>query len=320
MAGIVGNLDSGVLDNVKNNISVEINMGTNKTLGGLVATSAGTTKILNSSNHATVMNLKTTTSNKVIIGGIIGKPSGDIFVKNSYNEGELKNGWRIGGISSGVITASSHLIIDTCHNSANITSNPVGPSGENIHIGGLVGLVWESSTSASVYIINSYNSGEIKTTDQKDAGGLVGGVTTNANAFVYNSYNAGKITGQGNGTYAAGILNYSGTTSRQFVSNNVFNYGDVSGTGKAYTIGNLATTTYTISNTYYNELTEASNKTVGTGINIEYFNNQEFVDILNSNISTINLDASSSKKLSTDYGVTLCQWKLGDKGYPEIDC
>ena len=26
-----------------------------------------------------------------------------------------------------------------------------------------------------------------------------------------------------------------------------------------------------------------------------------------------------SGKLATDYGISLCEWKLGDKGYPELD-
>ena len=58
---------------------------------------------------------------------------------------------------------------------------------------------------------------------------------------------------------------------------------------------------------------------VNRRISNEYFNSQEFVDLLNSNISTIDLDSSNSKKLATDYGISLCEWKLGDKGYPELD-
>lgn len=320
MAGIVGMIESGVIDGIKNKVVVEIDSGSGNTIGGITAISTGNSKILNSSNHAIVMNLNTTSANKVIIGGIVGKAEGEMIVRNTFNAGELKNGWRLGGISSGVISGSSHLIIDTCYNTANITSNPIAPSGENMHVGGLVGLLWNSSYSSTVHVINSYNTGTIKSTTQKDVAGLIGAVTTGGNAYIINSYNAGKTIGQNTNSYSSGIVNYSGSTSRELLINNVFNYGEITGTGKVYGIGNITTTTYTISNTYYNELLSPSSKTIGTAVNTEYFNSQEFVDLLNSNINTIDLDNESSKKLATDYSVSLCNWVLGDKGYPVLDC
>ena len=44
--------------------------------------------------------------------------------------------------------------------------------------------------------------------------------------------------------------------------------------------------------------------------------NQTFVTLLNSNKSSITLTDIDSR-LS---GYTLCNWKLGTSGYPELDC
>ena len=321
VAGIVGYMDTSVLNNLTNRVSVEINASSNTALGGLVGYSIGTSKILNSSNHATVMSSNTTSTNKNIIGGIIGNNRGQMLIKNSYNTGELRNAWRLGGISAGAITNESYLVIDRCYNTGNIISNPVAPSGENMHLGGLVGLVWVSSgDKSSVYIINSYNTGNVTTTPNKDAGGLVGAVTSEASAYIFNSYNSGKITGEQSGTYAAGILNYSGNSSNLFVAKNIFNYGKVSGKNASYSVGQL-TNSISFLNVYYNNANTGSNKTGSiTGMKASAFNTQSFVDTLNNNLSTIDLDNDSPIKLATDYEVSLCQWILGDKGYPELTC
>ena len=321
MAGIVGYMSSSELYNLKNKVNVSINTTANTAVGGVASYSIGTSKILNCSNHATVMNLNSDTAIKSYIGGVIGNNRGQMLIKNSYNAGELKNGWRLGGISSAVITNESYLVIDDCYNTGNITGNSVVASNENIHLGGLVGLVWASSgEKVSLYIINSYNTGNVTTIPKKDVGGIIGAVTTEASAYIFNSYNSGTISGSESGTYAAGISNYSGNSSNLFLLKNVFNYGKVSGKTSSYSIGQFSNS-YSFLNVYYNNAYTGANKTTGiTGMKASAFNSQSFVDTLNDNLSTIDLDNDSPLKLSTDYGVSLCQWILGDKGYPELAC
>lgn len=319
---IVGLLEDGVIDKVQNHVSVTYDSASaDSSVAGLVANATGNSKILSSSNHAVVKVLDTTASNRTVIGGLVANASGTLLVRDSYNAGDVLNGWRAGGIAGGVITAKATLIVDRCYNYAQIKGNLITGSGENIHVGGIVGLVWGPSGSTTVaYIINSYNLGDVTAIYSRDSGGLIGSIATRGSGYAINSYNAGKITGQNTGTMAAGLMNFSASGAIKYVLDNTFNYGSVKGKKNSYSIGYLASNSYVISNTYYNNAITGSSKTVGTGMAVADFNSQSFADQLNANTASVLLDTEFGIKLASDYGVSLCKWDLGIKGYPELKC
>ena len=319
---IVGLLEDGVIDKVQNHVSVTYDSASDdSSVAGLVANATGNSKILSSSNHAVIKVLNTTASNRTVIGGLVANASGTLLVRDSYNAGDVLNGWRAGGIAGAVITTKATLIVDKCYNYAQVKGNLTTGSGENIHVGGIVGLVWGPSGNNTVaYIINSYNLGDITAICLRDSGGLIGAVATGGSGYAINSYNAGNITGQNTGTMAAGLMNFSAAGSIKYVLDNTFNYGSVKGKKNSYGIGYLASNSYVITNTYYNNAVTGSNKTVGTGMAVADFNSQSFADQLNANTTSVLLDTEFGIKLASDYGVSLCKWDLGIKGYPELKC
>ena len=101
--------------------------------------------------------------------------------------------------------------------------------------------------------------------------------------------------------------------------NNIYNAGNVS----KYGIGDLGTNnTINIKNAYYKndtikKGTNLSNDSeLTTGKSESEMKSQSFVTLLNTNKSSIDLNSVDSD-LS---GYTLCDWKLGSSGYPELDC
>ncbi len=96
--------------------------------------------------------------------------------------------------------------------------------------------------------------------------------------------------------------------------------GTLSGVTGNYGLGNLGTNTQFngITNVYHLSDYTTSNLSVEgvTTKSIDDMKSQAFVDLLNSNKNAISLSSIDSSL--SEY--TLCNWKLGNSGYPELAC
>jgi len=322
MGGVVGLLDNGVVDNVVNKVNVvyrATNSTRNYNIGGIVSVPHQTSKIMNSGNFGEISSLDNTASNRTYLGGVVATFYDNLIISNCHNSGKISNGWRSGGIIASVALPDSVLVIDRCFNTGNITGLTKADAGHS-HTGGIIGLLWNpsSATSAKVYMTNCYNTGAITNNFVRDASGLIGDIASYSKAYVFNSYNVGTITGNVSETNAAGIAVVGSSYNTKFVTNNVFNYGNVSGKKYSHGIGAIYNTDYQVTNTYYKNNVSASNVSIGTAMAAADFNKQDFVNKLNTNVNNINLD-SYNIPLDNLYKSTLCKWKLGPNGYPILD-
>ena len=265
------------------------------------------------------------------IGGLIGllyNQNEISIITNSYNSGEIVNGNRVGGL---IGELSSGIIIDKCYNSGNIdVTNEIYISMSQI--GGLIGAADSYSFFHPADIImNSYNTGNI-TANNKNVTYIVGLMQNlHSNKLILlNSYNSGNLDLQSNiGTsVVSGLVlsNFKGLENQSSeknvnILNSVYNIGTVNGiiTYK-YGLGyfDVTTTTNDIKNTYYENSVSASNVTGigGTPMSLNDMKLESFVTQLNTNKNTI--DLSSIDSSLSEY--TLCNWKLGNSGYPELAC
>ena len=125
-----------------------------------------------------------------------------------------------------------------------------------------------------------------------------------------------------NGT-TTDVLNANGILFSQEKSttlNNVYNVGSLNSKKDNYIIGNkYPNATVIYKNVYYlNSLsgTKPDDTTNVIGKSESEMKNVTFVNTLNTNKSSIDLSSIDSR-LS---GYTLCDWKLGTSGYPELNC
>ena len=166
-------------------------------------------------------------------------------------------------------------------------------------------------------IMNSSNYGEVNSGGS--SGGIIGYVgghawDTNISVSILNCANFGKINSQLRD--GGGIIGLQGTTcTENYVSiKNTYNTGNVTGKTFGNIIGTISyadgqTDTKTeFENVYYTEepLLGKGSLTSGEATlkSQDEIKSQSFVDLLNQNIG----ENSDWKK-----------WKLGEKGYPEID-
>jgi hypothetical protein len=163
-----------------------------------------------------------------------GRSSVSLFAGLTY--GEIKNLGREGGSITGNNTAyASGLVLSV--NKKGKLKNCYNSSSINIltFAGGLV----NSTSGNDIIIENCYNTGEI-TVATEGAAGLNGTCLWNGGSVtIINSYNTGRIKSQ----YAAGSLMYelnNANGNEQTVTlNNVFNFGDMNITNLENRIGSL---------------------------------------------------------------------------------
>lgn len=325
ISGIVGKMTNGTIDNVENNSTVLLDCGSagGMQIAGIVNVTNGDSQILNSRNTAKINVNDKTTNNTSSVGGIVSSSNGTLLIRNTFNSGEVSNGWRTGGIEGVISTNGAIVIMDKCYNTGKILKERGTNTSQSTYTAGLVGLVWADANQANyLYVINSYNNGEINSAITKNNSGLIGAVASRSSGYVVNSYNSGEVISTSSTSYASGIFTHSAAQTKKSYINNVFNYGSLSGTTHLYGIAYVAGSAYTINKAYYlDNVSTGSNKTnVTTSKTADEFNTQEFTDTLNSNLSNVNLDTLGTIKLATKYGVSLCPWKLGELGYPELEC
>ena len=164
----------------------------NETVGGIAGTTKNKGTIENCVNYGSV---KTTATDKGIIGGIVGKCLKPIT--NCVNYGTVN-----GANTTGGIAGSCNSAITNCYNYGEV-------NGTSWLIGGIAG-------SADAEVTNCTNRGNITST-----GDCVGGIVGSAKAKVSGCNNYGTIKGTGR---SGGIAYYSSSTI-----DNCVNYGDVIG-------------------------------------------------------------------------------------------
>ena len=331
VGGIIGYTNGNIEINNSHNIgNVTSNGEKCVVIGGLIAY-AQKKVIINSSYNS---------NNKIEInpngfnawglnGGLIGwlyNKDEISIIKNSYNTGEIINGTRVGGTIGHL---SSGIIMDKCYNAGNINvKNEKWTDGT--HVGGLVSNAngFYFVTKQDI-IINSFNSGNIIIYDNNST--TINGIVSSSwskNLILLNSYNVGNINLQSNSSRdrSSGVINSSSRNSQSTANNinilnNVYNLGKIIGTEpQKYSFGYFDpnTTTNDIKNVYYLDYDNIPGSNVisyGMSKTIEQMKSQSFVDELNNNIKSINLEEIDP--LLKDY--TLVNWKLGEDGYPTLD-
>ena len=160
----------------------------------------------------------------MITGGIAGATFGNITA--CYVTGEIKCDvtlWSmVGGITG---NARIGLQIAECSNSANITINNLGETGQAV-VAGIIGN--SELTDTDVEINKCYNSGNIYGYSEKNTV-FVGGIATILrNGKIMNCYNTGKIEGKGtNSTYIGGILGNTTADNENNEIRNCYNIGEI---------------------------------------------------------------------------------------------
>ena len=166
-------------------------------------------------------------------------------------------------------------------------------------------------------IINSFNYAEVNS-NKGTSGGIIGcvgghGWDNNISVEIFNSGNLGKVNAtQGK---SGGIIGSQGTTCKEnYVSiKNTYNVGNITGETVGNIIGEIDNDSRTETKTELENVYYTAEPSLGKGnltsgeatLNSQNeIKSQTFVDLLNQNIG----ENSDWKK-----------WKLGEKGYPEIE-
>ena len=180
--------------------------------GGLVEEVTGILKIRNSHVGGKI-------SSEYGSAGLVAEIAGTVTIDDSYNAADLFTQTAYaGGLASHIKTSYapySSLNIGNSYNTGNVVANAKSA--------GLVGLIERSSTNnmTVVNIINSYNTGDIT---GNYAGGLVGS-SENSKFSLVQSYNAGDVSTTQSDAYAGGLV---GTIDGEGVVANNYNLGKVS--------------------------------------------------------------------------------------------
>ena len=170
-------------------------------------------------------------------GGIVAHTNQNITINNVHVSGKVES---TSGVAGGIVGISNAgLTITNCSNNSDVKSPTVA--------GGV--CYGSNNSSASVIIINSYNTGKIESTNNK-----VGGIVGNCGDFVYNCYNTGNVISS---SLAGGIGDSSSII-------NSYNTGNVESTGNM--AAGIGLTASIIINCYNNGEITGKNET--TGINI----------------------------------------------------
>ena len=341
IGGLVGYSQGPLtIEDSENDGKVILNTSLDNTLsvGGIVGQITAEANIENCKNNNEIK-IDRTNFDKFVsynIGGIVGLNRGNTTIIKSTNNGNITNGTYIGGIVGYSNIKNSILTIDKCVNNGLIDNYNLSftdsTRSPNTETGGIAGYI--SYTKG--IIINTQNYGEIRGFDSSS--GIIG--LSFDNIAIINCNNLGDLYNNtvsnsskksvilGLGFFSAAINNYGGTLENPYTVkayiNNAFNTGNTHGI-----IANFDTkiSEYTnfikdINNIYY--LTGSANSATNDDSSYKkYFSekteldmkSQSFVDELNNNIKSINLEEIDP--ILKDY--TLVNWKLGENGYPTLN-
>lgn len=198
--GLFGHIMNASINNLNINGDIMVNSSTSSAMrvGGIVGFAEGSSNINNCRNACNIIGNYFQQSS---VGGILGRYenfgtlSSHILINNCYNEGSVQKGNYVGGIigkcSDNFGTTS--VIIRTCVNDGVITafarSGSVGTDGES---GGIIG----TSYKVNLRLIECANTDTVKSPgyhQSAKAGGLVGNVFGCDSIYIINCYNSGTI-------------------------------------------------------------------------------------------------------------------------------
>ncbi len=221
----VANAYAGTIESCTNAVALTSTKDVAGILGGQVFKSTGEVKITSCKNNAAVK----TTGNSSVAAGIaaVSNNGPSLAISNCENSGAIESAKTAAG---GIVgkTGGNALTVKGCSNKGTVTVGGTGVAG------GLVAKI--EGGKGSVVVSNSYNAGEIKSSNTGAAtGGLVGQSVTSTNSVkVSNNFNAGKITvADGENAKAGAVFGYisasgAGTTTAENVS---YLKGDLKGVG-----------------------------------------------------------------------------------------
>ena len=263
--GIVGECSGGYVSNCTNSahVSASATYTINTYAGGLIGFARGTT-ITNSCNSGSI-SASSTGNYASYSGGLVGYAfSGDstVNITNSYNSGNVSTSDTNQAYSGGLIgSAELKITIEDSYNNSSVSA-----TGKSARSGGLVGMGIHTITiigsynngsviaignyassgglvgyAGGVIITNSYNSGNVSTsdtTDQSYSGGLVG---YTGDATITNSYNSGNVSLSTKDTSYASSGGLVGQVYHfgVVIITNSYNIGNVSATGQNAHSGGL---------------------------------------------------------------------------------
>ncbi len=328
IVGIVADNTTLKIDNCHNYGTLTQTLGGGY-IGGLIGRDNGSlSKIIVTNSHNAGEIISNNEIERAInLGGIIGRSYGSITIDNSYNSGNIINNKKtyeanqslsLGGLIGNNNTYEGKSAIAVITNSYNTGSI----SGGN-RVGGLIGC---NTENAVAIIDGSTNHGKISSdviagTNASVAGGLVG-YNNNSNIYILNSYNTGNISNPTSNSY--GINSVENTVN---IINNVYNIGTLEGKTK-YELGFInSDMTYSINNFYYKNDSgiKGSNITDNEiiGMSSTEMTNKTFTDTLNNNINSINLseifkDESNEVKEIIN-NIKLIDWIQSEEGYPVLN-
>ncbi len=222
IGGIVGNNIAGTVNNCRNNK----NLKSSKTLGGIVGINESNATVEFCENYGEIIGNQS--SYQVSQGGIVGNLSGG-NIQECTNNGIISINSNFNYIGGIVGTASGDAFIKNCNNKGNITCT----TNESPTIGGIAGdVLYTSSYETTKYIIGCYNDGNITIdSSSKEAlttsGGIAGKVRSTAEkTIIKDCYNIGNIDGVG--TTAGGIVGETLTTNAHSIDIiNCYNKGNI---------------------------------------------------------------------------------------------
>ncbi len=190
-------------------------------------------KITNATNNAKV----TTQGTKG--GGIIGDFSGDLYIENVVNKGDLvgtPGHWAFGeGGIIGYVRKSGKIYIKNAENYGSFTLD------SNTNKGGIIGMVADDA-ECDIDIIDCENHGKISGEKNNNVGGFIGQATNNkSDIYLKNCVNYGEIDCADNAANVGGII---GGACGTVVLEDVKNLANIKGNNN--TSGIIATVNGTV--------------------------------------------------------------------------
>ena len=306
-SGIIATAESSSVKTIIKNsnnygkITAENNITNEQKIGGIAGNIYNELVIENCHNEGEVVGNILNNGFTLNAGGILGRKTGGVGkIINSYNTGTVSGARRGGGIV-GHINTSGIVYIDKSYNKGVVNCQYFATSDG---CGGVLGHI----APGNAYILNSYNTGTINSTQV--AAGIVGNFVTDGTSItILNSYNTGSINGT-NGSY--GIVNNNQTAALPLIIKNVYNAGNLL-SGTKYGIGNILTTSRDISYAYFDNRVSAGFNVSGIGTPkiLSAIKSSTFVNELNTNISKISLGSNLNE-------YSLKTWQLDSSDFPTL--
>ena len=274
--------------------------------GGIVGT-IKQSKIVNCYNEGKV-------TGESCVGGIVGGMVGTSEVVDCYNIGEIISNFSqtykgCGGIV-GVIYGMNNTI-NGCYNAGKV-SLPI----KKYWSGGIVGEAYSAGNmETTMSILNCYNDGIVSNLNYSS--GIVGYIEVASTGSIFhatieNCYNQKEMNANNSGGILGVITKTYTTATCEIKIKNCYNIGKITGAVSGEIIGIAWNSDIEMENCYY--ILTNSDVLVGKGDYInknsegktnDYIKSIEFVNLLNSNISSDNINWK--------------KWKLGSNGYPTFE-